>query len=170
MTAVPEVRAGARRMVRTVRTRGLLVVLSAAVACAWPGAAEAQDPSPCRTMVDKGYPIGWVQYCELAGDHDAWVPVYKAPGWNPIGTEIVGWLTHRGHSNWFWCQITGRPAWNEWRTSVHWAETMSDIDAGPPYRARHRQGWVPQSFFANGTYGLSDGSTLVGADSTLRWC
>ncbi len=172
MTAVPKVCASTWRRVRTARKGGLLFVLTAAVACASPAAAEAQDPSHCGTMTYKGSRIGWVQYCALSGWDHWWVPVYATPnqGENRIGTDIVGWLTHRGSANWFRCQVRGGRAWNEWRTSTFWAKTVSDIEAGPPYRARHRPGWVPETLFANGSYLLEGGNSLVMPDPTLRWC
>ena len=174
MRSVPRIWAGARRKVRSARTGGLLFALCAAVAFAHPGAAEATNSPTCGPRVDKRHPIalGSVQYCKLSGWDEWWVPVYATPnqGQNRIGTDIVGWLTSRGSSNWFWCQVRGGTAWNEWRVSSTWAKTVSDIEAGPPYRARHVRGWVPETFFANGTAPIGNGNSLVLPDPTLRQC
>jgi hypothetical protein len=155
------------RRASTIRNGALLVALTAAaVANVCPGTADAADSWPCGRLVDRGNPTGWVQYCPLNGGFDQWVPVYKSPRWDD--STIVGWLTHRGAVNWFWCQTEGGYAWHNWRGSVYWAKTLSDIDAS--FAPRNVQGWVSETSFLNDVGLSSGGSTwIVDRDATLRW-
>jgi hypothetical protein len=165
------------RVTTALRKLGVMIVLSAAIAYLGPSSARATDRSPCGPVVDKGTPTGFVQYCELKGPFNDWVPVYasRAQNGNRIGGNgIVGWLTHRGFANWFWCQTDGNLAYNEWAYNIAgseassvWAKTMTSVEPGPPYGTLHVQGWVPAFYFRNEAE-WQNGRWVTFADANLR--
>jgi hypothetical protein len=160
-------------MRRAISKFGLVVSLAVSLACISSSTAHAWDSKPCSQLFDKRYPIGWVQYCPLYGPSNSWVPVYgsKSQGQNEIGTDIVGWLMYRANVNWFWCQDVGTGwAFNEGRWTFWWAKTVTDIEPGPPYHAKHVQGWVPLNFFANDINWVPARGATMMPDDTLRFC